>query len=475
MLTLGAYLHYVCRPRSMRRLLAVIFVFALGLMCKPTLVTLPFVLLLLDWWPLGRFAPTSAAAVASRRNDRGFRVLSVPVAEKIPLLALSGAASVATVLAQQGAVVTLGKLSLPERIGNALASYVIYLRQMFWPAGLGVFYPRLSGGPSLFSAALAFLLLAAISFAVIALRKRHPCLAVGWFWYLGMLLPMIGIVQVGSQAYADRYTYLPQIGLYLMIAWGGGALCPAWHCRRILLGAASVVIVVSFAICAWIQTSYWHNSESLWTHTLACTTGNAFAHYNIGVLDAEKGQTDEAIEHFNDCLKIKPDSAEAHCSLGNALVQSGMREEAMIHFRKALELKPDYPEASFKLGMALAQEGKVAEAMTQYRQVLAALPDSVEALDNLAWLLATSADPLLRDGPKAVQLAERAQSLTKGRDANVLDTLAAAYAEAGDFAKAVQTAQNALQLAQAQSNTQLAEALRREISLYQAGHRWESP
>jgi protein O-mannosyl-transferase len=426
MLTLWAYLRYARNPKSGRGYAMVVLWFALGLMSKPMLVTTPFVLLLLDYWPLGRL-----------QNASQFPSL---LREKLPLLALSALSCAATVFAQRKAIEPMTRSPLSLRVGNALVAYVVYLGKLIYPSQLAVFYPLPKGGSEPWQVMDACLLLAGLTAGAYLLRRREPFLLVGWLWYLGMLVRVIGILQVGSQAYADRYTYLPQIGLCIAGTWMAADWAGRRRCRCAPLGGVAVVILCVLLVAASYQTSLWRDSETLWTQTLERTRDNYVAHNNLGLTLAEQGRTDEAIAHF----------------------------------REALRIDPGYAKARYNLGMALAEQGHTEEAMTQYRQVLEALPDSVEALDNLAWLLATSADPSVRDGPKAVQLAERARTLTKGGDANILDTLAAAYAEVGDFAKAVQTAQNALQLAQARSNTQLAEALRGEISLYQAGRRFEA-
>jgi hypothetical protein len=260
MLTLGAYAGYVRHPWSLGRYLMVVLMLALGLMSKPMVVTLPFVLLLLDYWPLKRFTQPGDRLVPWRL-----------IAEKVPLLALSGAACVATLFAQKEAIQSL-PLSL--RISNALVSYVAYLGQMIYPAGLAVYYPYPENGLPLWKIVAAFVLLLVISAGALAARRKQPWFLFGWLWYLGMLVPAIGLIQSGLRAQADRYTYLPQIGLYIVLAWAAKDLTVSWRYGRQVPGVAATIVLAALMVGASIQTSYWRNSESLWTHTLACTSGN---------------------------------------------------------------------------------------------------------------------------------------------------------------------------------------------------------
>jgi tetratricopeptide (TPR) repeat protein len=360
----------------------VLLFFALGLMCKPMLVTLPLVLVLLDYWPLNRFAPLTLAPVVTG-NDDSLKNHSFPwrlIFEKIPLLALSGAACVATMVAQKDIIVPM---PLALRIGNAAVSYVVYLRQMLCPAGLAVLYPYPQNGLPGWEITLAVVLLAGISAGIFLRRQRQPYLLMGWLWYLGMLVPAIGLVQSGLRAYADRYTYLPQIGLYLMLTWGAADLCAGWRHRRVVLGGGSAIILTALIICARAQTAYWRNSESLWTHTLACTSANYIAHNNLGYALLQKGSVDEAMVHFQKSLQIKPDDAEACYNLGYALLQKGRVNEAIAHFHKALQINPDYSEAHNNLGNVLLQMGSVAEAITHYQKALQIKPDNAVIRNNL--------------------------------------------------------------------------------------------
>jgi tetratricopeptide (TPR) repeat protein len=428
MLTIGAYVRYARHPWSPARYGLVVFLFALGLLCKPMLVTLPFVLLLLDYWPLNL-----AATIPDRRNHSPIPRRSI--LDKLPLLGLAAASSLITLFAQKKVLQSFEQISLPLRAGNALISYVTYLGQMFWPSDLAVLYPFPADGRPLSEVISALILLLSIFAVVFVSRKTRPYLLVGWLWYLIMLVPVIGIIQVGIQANADRYTYLPQIGLYVLLAWAAADLCVGWRHRRAVLGGGSAVILVALIFCAHIQVSYWRNSEVLWTHTIACTSNNDTAQYN----------------------------------LANALLQKGSVDEAIAHFQKAFEINPDYAEAHYNLGNVYLQQGRMAEAIAQYQTVVAIDPNAADARNNLAFVLATCPQASLRNGIEAVGLAQQADQLAGGENPMILGTLAAAYAEAGRFPEAIGTAQRAIRLAGAQSNAALAGTLQSQLKLYQAG------
>jgi tetratricopeptide (TPR) repeat protein len=414
----------------------VLLFFALGLMCKPMLVTLPFVLLLLDYWPLGRvtrlhFASARQAGGECRvrgpdSHDRHHASRVTPqighlLLEKLPLFGLAVASGVVTIFTQHDTIQASDKFSLPLRAGNALVSYVAYLSQMFRPSGLAVLYPFTAAGVGVSEVVLSLVLLAGITTGVFILGRHRPFFLTGWLWYLIMLVPVIGIVQVGYQARADRYTYLPQIGLYLLLTWAAAELCAGWRHRRVVLGGGATVILMALIFWARTQTSYWRNGELLWTHTLACTSGNYIAHnnlgnvllkmdkvdeaivqyqkslkiksdyaeacYNLGGALVQKDKVDEAIVQYQKALQIRPDCAEAHNNLGNALVQKGKADEAIAQCQKALDIKPDFAEAYINLGMALLQQGHVDEAMAQYQKALEIKPDYADAHNDLGMAL----------------------------------------------------------------------------------------
>jgi len=503
MLTLGAYARYTRVPTGLRYLL-VALLFTFGLMSKPMLVTVPFVLLLLDYWPLGRFG--------SRKSEVGNRLRRL-IIEKIPLFALSALSCIATLLAQRQGPDAIDQLPFLWRLNNIFVSYVTYISQMFWPARLAVFYPHPNNRLLFLEVTAAIAVLVGISLLVIFLRRTKPYLITGWFWYLGMLVPVIGLVQVGEQAHADRYTYLPQIGLYIAIAWTIGDLVVQWtsRIRRGVVGLVVAIAIVCLSVRAFWQTSYWKNSDTLWTHTLAVTDGNDVAHNNLGFLFLRRGELDKAISQFQEALNIRSRNSESHYNLGAALIQNNIGNalarqhlwnEAIDHLQEAVRLRPDYADAYFNLGSVLFQQGDIDQAIVQWQKALAMRPDDAEAhrnlasalrkkgrlkeaiaeydkalnmapedsvtLNNLAWILATSPDASIRDGARAVTFSLKAVQISGGQDPNFIRTLAAARAEAGQFAEAIATAEAAKTLSATQNKPQLATRLEEEITLYRA-------
>jgi protein O-mannosyl-transferase len=534
LLTLGAYVRYVRMP-SIGRYVTMSILFACGLMSKPMLVTVPIVLLLLDYWPLERspaFAKGQPAKVGGsprrirpsaeqkaevrhgesvpwriRSQQIKTRSWSMLVAEKIPLFALSIVSCVVTFLVQERSAGSIAQLPLTLRIENAVVSYVTYIWQMLWPANLAVFYPHPEDQLAIWQVCLAAAFLIAITVLVFALRKTRPYLLIGWLWYLLMLVPVIGIVEVGLQGHADRYTYLPQIGLYLAITWLVADLWVSLRYRTEILIAGAVIVIAALSACAWKQTTYWRNGETLWTRTLAVTKDNDVAHTNFGMLLTDRGQLDDALSHFQSALEIRSSSAHPHYDLslalihgdiGNALARKGELDEAIVHLRKAVELQPDYADAHYNLGTALFQKAQLDEAIAQwqialsihpndagthtslgnalvqkgllrdaiahYRSALEFSPDSVLPLNNLAWLLSVCPDPSVRNGAEAVQLAQKANQYSQ--DPIFIRTLAAAYAEAGRFDDAIETAQRASQRARGEGEPGLANRLEEDADLY---------
>lgn len=453
-LTIAAYAFYV-RTRTVRAYACTLLAFTAGLLSKPMLVTTPFVLLLLDLWPLQRL-----------RDGKLFRI----VLEKIPLLCLAIGSCVATLIAQKQYIGVGEELPLTARLTNAALSYVTYVRQMFWPVSLAPFYPHREANVSAVEVAAAILFLVGVTVAALLLRKRKPYVAVGWLWYLGMLVPVIGVVQVGWQSHADRYTYLPQIGLYIAIVWLLGDAALMFRVPRIALASAAVCVVVAFAAAAFAQTGYWRDSETLWTHTLAVSPQNDVAQNNLGILLADRGRYDEAIAHYEAALRLRPQNAVAHLNLGNALILRGDVSAAREEVRRAIEIDPTNVDAHNALGVMRLQQGDVSGAIDEWRRALAVDPENGNAANNLAWVYATSTDPAVRNGTEAVALARKAVSISAGRNALVLRTLAAAYAESGRFDEAIATAERARELAQLQKNPTLVAELDATIALY-ATHR----
>jgi tetratricopeptide (TPR) repeat protein/uncharacterized membrane protein YhaH (DUF805 family) len=561
-------------------------------MCKPTLVTVPLVLLLLDYWPLKRFAGESS----TRRL----------IFEKIPLFALSAAGAAATLWAHEKSIIPIEQIPFLRRVGNGLVTCLTYIKQMIWPARLAVFYPHPSNTLPVWEISLSIVLLLLATAAAITLRRKRPYFFTGWFWYLLMLLPVIGLIQVGSQAHADRYTYLSQIGLYILLAWAITDACTAsvsapnaFGVRRMepagaerhrreaergeragtsesnalqrrILGVTASVATIVLAWCAHIQASYWRNGESLWRHAIAVTSENFIAHdglgqflldhgrldeaidqfqialniapkypmartnlgialakkgrineaianlqtvledypndakarYNLGTALLEKGDSQSAIAAFERALSIQSRYPSAHYSLGMALDDSGRIDEAIAHYQealqedphfaeayyllgndlyrtsridaaiaayeRALQSRPAYPEVENNIGLALLKEGRPGEAIAHWEHAIANESDFKPALNNLAWVLAAFPEASIRNGDKALRLADRANQLSGSKDPAVLRTLAAAYAENGRFTEATVTAETGLRLANTQNNSALVKIFESDLAHYRA-------
>ncbi len=536
MLTLLAYARYVendavqnqksnIKNQKWRWYCLALLLFILGLMSKPMLVTLPVVLLLLDYWPLRRT-----------------RLPANLLLEKLPFLALSVISGVVTLLAQSKALGSFESFPLPLRLEAALLSCKVYLVQMIYPAGLAAYYPFPPQVPAR-QAAVAGILLLVISAIAWGERRKRPWLLMGWLWYLVMLLPVLGLVQVGGQAHADRYTYLPQIGIYVAVTWLAADLAAKWLVGRMALGGLMAGVLVILMVCAWKQTAYWKDSETLWRHALACTSGNTLAYVNLGHELYEQGRLDDAISLYRKGLEAQPNNRQFHNNLANALREKGLLDEAIVHYQKAVTIAPGSAEAQFNLGKALGLKGKPEEAIARYEIALQIDPDFLPARvslanallqqgkadlaathfqraleirpndaglqlnlglcffqmgrmeeaklhyekaleiapanpgiqNNLAWLLATCPVASLRDGNRAVDLAQQANALSGGEKPLILRTLAAALAQAGRFPEAVESAQRAASLAEAQSIPDLARQIQFELNLYRAGKPFPAP
>ncbi len=534
LLTIWAYARYVgfqvrgSRFKVQSYLLTLLF-FVLGLMSKPMLVTLPFVLLLLDYWPLNRFE----LSTVNVQRPTIFRSL----VEKIPFFALTLAASALAYFAQKSdnTVGSLEKFPISGRISNALVSYVRYLGKMIWPDDLAVFYPHPGTWP-LPQTIVAGLLLLLVTGVALWKARSQRWLVVGWFWYLGMLVPVIGLVQIGDHAMADRYSYLPLIGIFIMIVWGAAEVVARFQRGRSVFAAFAIAVLAGCGVAAAFQLRFWKNSETLFTRSARVTTGNYIAFLNLGIVCAEKGKLDEASNNLSEALRLKPDYALTHMNLANLLRLQGKTDEAAAHyeealrlqpddvgtrynygglltaqgkldeaekhFRAALRLKPDWAELHFKmgyllclrgnldngiihyqrafelkptpeththLGIAFARQKKWGEAAGHLRLAAKALPNNPAVARDLAWVLATCDDPKIYNPTEAVQLAGRACELTERRDAGCLDVLATAYSEARRFDDAVQTAGEALSVAVAAKDNDLATQIRERLKNFQAG------
>jgi len=438
MLTMATYVYYVqSRGKGLwpaaRGYALTFVVFALGLMAKPMVVTLPFVLLLLDYWPLGRFYLKGEHF--GKQSSRAKQKLSSLFLEKIPLFALSAVSSVITYLVQRqgGAVSGLWELPLGVRLANSVVAYIAYIVKMVWPTKLTFLYPHPENRLPSWLVVFCAVLLATVTAAVVRQARNRPYLAVGWFWYTGTLVPVIGIVQVGGQAMADRYTYIPLIGLFVAIVWGigdaleyskmarpsqGGRFAKYAHQAFHPYVVFSVVILIALGICTWVQTGYWKDNRTVFSRAIECTSRNYMAHNNLGLVYANNnelelavkhyqrslqitprfplvhnniglalarlGRIDEALAHFRQAVQFSPDYADAHNNLANILLALGRSKEAIEHYSEVVRLRPDDYLARYRLANALFKEGRLSEAISEYREVIRSRPDMVPARNNLA-------------------------------------------------------------------------------------------
>jgi hypothetical protein len=432
-----------------------LFFFALGLMSKPMVVTLPFVMLLLDWWPLQRFG-VNKAVHGVRATAPGIGLL----VEKLPFFVLSTVLCIVTVLAQKsgGAVQTMQTVPFGARLGNATVAYALYAWKTVWPTQLAAFYPHPGSWP-LWQVAVAAVSLLLVTGAVLTQTRACPALLTGWLWFMGTLVPVIGLIQVGNQSRSDRYMYLPVIGLFLAIAWTSTELLldAAWRegdsgggssFRRSLSKIARIVIVAIFLValgsCTLVtrtQVQYWRDGVALFTRTLAVTPQNPFAHFYLGNALVEKGRVAEGIQHLEKSVLLDPQWPEAHNSLAFALGLMHDLPAAAAHYRRAIELKPDF----------------------------------AAALNNLAWMLSTAADDRLRNGTEAIRFADNACRLTGFQNNLMVGTLAAAYAECGRFSEAVALAEKARDLAISSGDQSIAKVHQELSNIYRSGRPYHEP
>jgi protein O-mannosyl-transferase len=538
LLSLLAYVRYAqpaspveskpCRRKKFAAYVLSLILFTLGLMSKPMLVTLPLVLLLLDFWPLKRF-PNSEFRI---QNFSGLLV------EKIPFFVLSVFSCGITLLSQSrdGAVVSTEEFTLLDRLAHVPVAYVWYILKFFWPVNLSVFYWRYANPESLPVVAGCICLLGGLSVAGFWLARRQPWLVVGWLWFGVTLIPVIGLVQVGNQAYANRYTYLPYIGLLILLAWGISKLLDSWPRLKLPVGLAGILVVFAAWRLTVEQVGYWQNNRLLFTQAIAQDATNVNAWFGLGLDLVDEGKLEEAEECFNRVIRINPKYYNALNSLGHVYFLQGRygearqafetilrdkrgqkpevyrnlgvlnsREaklpEAIECYRHSLALNPNQPLIHFYLGKTWLAAQKQTEAIPELETVLRQQPDNLEAelflaialdgagrsadavphyrrvveehesnaivaLNNLAWILATSPDAQLRNGVEAVQLARRACDLTHWQQTLYAGTLAAAYAEAGDFEQAIDTAQKACVLAEKHGETNLLQRNQQLLNLY---------
>lgn len=461
--------------------------FAISLMFKSMLVTLPFVLLLLDYWPLKRLGR--------------WRAIQRCLVEKLPFLLLSAGVSVATFIAQRAtAMASLSEVSVPVRVENAVVAYADYLWKTIWPADLAIMYP-LSLEIPLWKFVLCAVVLLILSAVAVGAWRRQPWLAVGWLWYLGTLVPVIGLVQVGSQAMADRYTYFPLIGVSL-----AAVLTFQHYSRRFKIQNGATAVLAGLILCACVtRTEYqipvWRDTETIFEHALKVTHNNPLCHLKMGEVYEDQNLPDEAVEeykkalqlngyrpevydktgqvlagegkfeeslpYFQGAIKLRPEAPEYHDSLGIALVELGRFDEAEHEFSEAIRLQPDYAPAHFQMGRALLKQGRGSEALKYFHQALELEPNNLQMLIYVARVLATDENPKVRNGAEACRLAQQASGLDGGKQASVFDTLAAAYAETGHFDKATEMQLTAIRIAGASGLEEDVAAMQSRMKLYQ--------
>jgi len=533
--------------------LALLF-FALGLMSKPMLVTLPFLLFLLDYWPLKRFSalaapnhsdggstllPRQSAATAGQCLRTEAKSVQLLLVEKIPFFVLSGASGYITWLAQTagGAVKAGSEYPLAERLFHVPVSYAWYTLKLFWPSDLSIIQPF--RGATAFCVAGAIILLLAVTFLALGAARRYPFFIVGWLWFLGMLVPVIGLVQVGNQAYADRYTYLPYIGLFIVVAWSIPELLVRMPWRLLILGAGFVLVAVACFRQTIREVGYWKDGVTLFGRAVTLDPRNDFAwamlgseyswrrndakaigcmhralklnphlaptwHYlgrilardgnlpgaeqafraslenmsladdridlynSLGNVLADEGKHNEAAAAYQSSLELFPNQLAIQTKLGRLFFQEKQYDKAAAAFGNAIRIKPDDGEAHFFLGLVFQAENRDSDAVLNYRKAVELNPNSLAALNNLAWLLAADADPGVRNGPEAVLFAQRACQLTGFQNAQLIGTLAAAYAEAGRFDNAAAAAQKAHDVAIAAGQKDLAARNAQLMDLYKS-------
>ena len=415
MLTIAAYIRYVKRP-GVGGYLLVFVSFCLGLMAKPMLVTLPFVLLLLDYWPLRRFqlgSKSQKGDLPQSSADMGGGRVSVfrLIAEKIPLFALVVASSVITFIAQRsgGAVVQLKDWSVIFRIADSLFSYVSYLVKMFYPTDLAMLYPY----PETMNIGVHVLLLIGLSIWILRQTQRRPWLGVGWLWYLGTLVPVIGLVQVGPQIMADRYTYLPSIGVFILVAWGAAELAGKWRWRYVKagLGITAIIVVTVLLICTRKQVGYWKDSLTLYEHTLSVTEKNHVILNNYGLALRNKGRFDEALIQFRKVLEIKPNKPNVHYNIGYVLTLQGKLDEAVSEYHKVLQIAPDHPALHYRLGVIFMQQGRHNEAIKHFNKALQRL--EILDLSSVAHADVGTIKEAIVKTEKALKQEELAQDISR--------------------------------------------------------------
>jgi Flp pilus assembly protein TadD len=423
LLTMLAYLGWVNR-RGAARYAMMVVLFALGLMAKPMLVSLPLVLLMMDYWPLGR--ASGQWTMNNEQKESWFRLIR----ERLPLFVLAAASCALTVYVQRvtGTAGSLLSVPLGQRLANAAVSCVGYILKMIWPGGLAALYPHPLDTLPVWQVIGSAIALAGLCTLAVKLRRTKPYFTIGWLWYLVTLLPVIGLVQVGRQGSADRYTYVPVLGLFIAIAWAVPNLFPARQQPkrknqpaqpRVGLGMCAAAVVIAYAVSAYVQTGYWANSESLFNRMLAVTSNNYVAHGQLGMCLMDNKQPEEAIEHFEQALKIRPGYVDAQINLGLALTDLGRASEAVEHYRKAARLNPREPAIYDNMGYALLQINDPTGAERAFRTAAKINGRDVQAHNNLGCIYAKRGDfaQAVREFRTALKLSPDSPSIKQNLDA----------------------------------------------------------
>jgi len=430
------------------RYAVVVILFAAGLLSKPMLVTLPCVLILLDFWPIDRF-----------EQAKGLIWLRRTFIEKIPLLIMSAASCVVTYMAQAegGTVADIAAVPMNLRVGNALVSYIRYIGKIFYPVSLAVLYPRAVNGPALWQAGVCLLLLVLVSALAFILRRRCGWLFTGWFWYLGTLVPVIGLVQVGVQGMADRYMYLPGIGIYIIVAWLAGDLAMKLRVPKVIPAAAGVLVLGVLLMMTRLQVQYWRDSLLLYERTLAITENNYLMHTKYGNLLRMAGRMDEAMRHLRRAVEIKPNFAISHSNLALAFRDKGMFAEAEEEFDYSLKLNPDSVMTHNYYGIMLAEHGMYDRAMGQFRDALRADTHFSGVLGNLcnAGIRAGKLDTVLN--------VIEDWKLKKPGDGELYYWAGIIYGLKGDNAEAIKQLEKALEMANSQGNEKLVARIKEQL------------
>jgi tetratricopeptide (TPR) repeat protein len=471
LLTISVYIWHTKRPGTLRYIL-LFLLYGLCIMTKPIVVTLPFVLLLLDYWPLERvkwqlsIKPLTPNAESPRKISASLLII-----EKIPLLLLSAVLAVVTFVSQQGGEVVRSFEALPLniRIANAFISYIRYVAKIIWPSKLAVFYPYFNLNLTDTAVIICALLFVLTTVFCIYIGRRRKYVLVGWLWYVGTLVPMIGLVQVGAQSMANRYMYISILGLLIIAVPAVQELVANNVRRKIFIAVSAAGLLFTLGILTRMQVKHWQNDFTLFEYALKVTENNVVAESGLGSALFNAGRYNEAVPHLTKALRISPMYSNARNNLGMTFLKQGKLNEAIACFDELIKQKQDSPKVYINLAITYSQQGKFDLAMQNCAKAEQMKPDDIESLNNMAWLFATISDASAQDANKAIGYAKRACELTAYNNADNLDTLAVAYATAGKFNDAIMTAEKALNIAKAAGQENTAHEIKNRLELYKVG------